>query len=65
MDLDLGRCGSGFASAHVFYSGTKFSGGSYTRGIGLDAKGHVNRIVAGWYPDEQKPTAMPDGARAV
>jgi hypothetical protein len=35
----------------LVYSGTKVSGSYYTRGIGLDASGQVNSIVAGWYQD--------------
>lgn len=37
--------------AYLGYSGTKVSGSYYTRGIGLDASGRVNSIVAGWYQD--------------
>ena len=38
------------SSKYLTYSGTKVSG-SYNWGIGLDADGRVNRIVAGWYQD--------------
>jgi hypothetical protein len=39
------------SSKYLVYSGTKVSGSYYTRGIGLDAEGRVNSIIAGWYQD--------------
>jgi hypothetical protein len=39
------------SSKYLVYSGTKVSGSYYTRGIGQDASGRVNSIIAGWSQD--------------